>query len=128
AGWWRDDAERTRMLSAVMIGIDRFGRVNQRLGTRSGDRAIVAVARLIEETLAKDRGFERLVRIGGEAFLVLQGDVGPHQALTAAERLRQAIEATTFDDEVTELDLTISCGVIEVRHQESSLELVRRAL
>jgi diguanylate cyclase len=128
AGWWRDDAERTRMLSAVMIGIDRFGRVNQRLGTRSGDRAIVAVARLIEETLAKDRGFERLVRIGGEAFLILQGDVGPHQALTAAERLRQAIEATTFDDEGIEFDLTISCGVIEVGHTESSLDLARRAL
>jgi diguanylate cyclase len=128
AGWWRDDEQRTRMLSAVMIDIDRFGRVNQRLGTRSGDRAIVTVARLIEETLAKDRGFERAVRIGGEAFLVLQGDVGPHQALTAAERLRQAIEATTFDDEGTEFDLTVSCGVIEVGHTESSLDLVRRAL
>jgi diguanylate cyclase len=128
AGWWRDDPQRTRMLSAVLIDIDRFGRINQRLGTRSGDRAIVAASRLIDETLAKDKGFERLVRIGGEAFLVLLGDVGPHQALTAAERLRQAIEATTFDDEGTEFDLTISCGVIEVKHDESNLDLVRRVL
>jgi diguanylate cyclase len=127
AAWWRDDEQRTRPLSAILIDIDRFGRVNQRLSTRSGDRAIVAVVRLIEETLVKAPGFERLVRLGGETFLILQGDIGPHQALTAAERLRQSIEATTFDDEGTEFDLTVSCGVIEVGHSESSLELVRRA-
>lgn len=125
--WWRDDPQRARLLSAIMIDIDRFGRINQRLGTRSGDSAIVAVGRLIEESLGKDRGFERLVRMGGESFLVLQGDVGPHQALAAAERLRQSIEATTLDDEGVEFDLTVSCGVIEVKHSESSLELVRRA-
>jgi diguanylate cyclase len=128
AGWWRDDAERNRILSAVLIDIDRFGRTNQRLGTRSGDRAIVAVARLIDESLAKDRGFERMAVIDGEAFIVLYGDVGPHQALTSAERLRQAIEATTFDDEGTEFDLTVSGGVIEVGRTESSLDVVRRAL
>lgn len=128
SGWWRDDPQRTRILSAVLIDIDRFGRINQRLGARSGDRAIVAVARLIDETLTKDRGFERLVRIAGQSLLILQGDSGPHQALTVAERLRQSIEATTFDDEGNEFDMTISCGVIEVGHTESSLDLVRRAL
>jgi diguanylate cyclase len=127
AGWWRDDPQRTRILSAILVDLDRFGRINQRIGARSGDRAIVAVARLIDETLAKDRGFERLVRVAGQSLLILQGDAGPHQALTAAERLRQSIEATTFDDEGTEFDMTISCGVIEVGHTESSLELVRRA-
>jgi diguanylate cyclase len=127
SAWWREDEQRTRILSAILIDLDRFGRINQRFGTRTGDRAIAAVVRLIDETLTKDRGFERLVRIGGQSLLILQGDVGPHQALTAAERLRQAIEATTFDDEGTEFDLTISCGVIEVGHAESSLDLVRRA-
>ena len=125
--WWREDPQRSRLLSAIMIDIDRFGRVNQRLGTRSGDGAIAAAGQLIEESLGKDRGFERLVRIGGESYFVLQGDIGPHQALATAERLRQAIEATTFDDEGTEFDVTVSCGVIEVKHSESSLDLVRRA-
>src|SRR5262249_5886015 len=66
--------------------------------------------------------------IGGESFIILQGDVGPHQALTAAERLRQSIEATTFHLDDAEFDLTVSCGVIEVGHTESSLDLVKRAL
>jgi diguanylate cyclase len=127
SAWRRDETSATRLLSAILIDLDRFGRVNQRLGTRSGDNTIVALARLLEETIAKDRGFERLARVGGAAFLIFQGDVGPHQALTAAERLRQSIEATTFDDEGVEFDLTISCGVIEAKHGESSLQLVERA-
>jgi diguanylate cyclase len=128
SGWWREDEQRTRVLSAIVVGIDRFGRVNQRLSARSGDRTILAVSQLIDETIVKDRGFERLARIGGESFIILQGDVGPHQALTAAERLRQSIEATTFHLDDTEFDLTVSCGVIEVGHAESSLDLVKRAL
>ncbi len=128
ASWWGEDEQRTRLLSATVVDIDRFGRVNQRLSARSGDRTIVAVSQLIDETLVKDRGFERLMRIGGESFMILQGDVGPHQALTAAERLRQAIEATTFHLDDAEFDLTVSCGVIEVGPAESSLDIVRRAL
>ena len=54
-----------------MIDIDRFGRINQRFGTRAGDRTIAAIGRLIDETPAKDRGFEPVVRVGGEAFLLL---------------------------------------------------------
>jgi diguanylate cyclase (GGDEF)-like protein len=127
AGWWADDQERTRPLSAILIDVDRFGRVNQRLGTRCGDLVLSALAELIDQDIVKDSGFERLTRIAGDKFLILQGDVGPQQALTSAERLRQSIEASTFEEDGAEFDLTISCGVIEVGHSESSLDVVRRA-
>jgi diguanylate cyclase (GGDEF)-like protein len=126
-GWWSGDEQRTRLLSAVLIDIDRFGRINQRLGTRAGDRALVAIGRIIDESLAKDRGFERLARASGQAWMILLGDTGPHQALSAAERLRQTIEATTLKDQTVEFDLTVSCGVIEVGPTESSIDLVQRA-
>jgi diguanylate cyclase (GGDEF)-like protein len=127
AGWWRDDPPRTRLLSAILIDIDRCGRVNQRVGTQVADRAIAALGRVLGEAVDATRGFERLVRMAGGSFMMLQGDAGPHQALSTAERLRQAIEATTFDDRGFEFDLTMSCGVIEVRPDESSLDVVRRA-
>jgi diguanylate cyclase len=126
ASWWAGDLERTRPLSAVLIDIDRFSRINQRFGTRAGDRTIAAISRLLDEAAAKDR-FEPIVRMSGGSFLLLAGDVGPHQSLTTAERLRQTLEATTFDDETAELDLTVSCGVIEVKAGESSLDVVNRA-
>jgi diguanylate cyclase (GGDEF)-like protein len=127
ASWWADDKERTRPLSAILIDVDRFGRANQRLGTHCGDMALAALAQLIDETIVKDTGFERLVRIAGDKFLILQGDVGPHQALTTAERLRQSIEASTFDDDGAEFEMTISCGIIDAGSSASSFDLVRRA-
>jgi diguanylate cyclase len=127
ADWWADDKERTRPLSAILIDVDRFGRANQRLGTRSGDLVLTALAQLIDQDIVKDTGFERLVRIAGDKFLILQGDVGPHQALTTAERLRQSIEASTFEDRGAEFEMTISCGIIDAGSSVSSCELVRRA-
>lgn len=127
AGWWLEDAERSRPLSAILVDVDRFGRMNHRLSTRVGDIVLVALAELIDEDVVKDSGFERLTRIAGDKFLILQGDIGPHQALTNAERLRQTIEASTYEGHGAEFELTISCGVIEVGHSESSLDLVRRA-
>ena len=127
ANWWREDPQRMRLLSVVLVDFDRFMRINQRLGTRSGDRTISAVAGLIVEGLAADRGIERLVRIGGQSLLIVLGDNGPRQALATAERLRQSIEATTFDDEGTEFELTVSCGVVEVGRHETVAELTRRA-
>jgi diguanylate cyclase (GGDEF)-like protein len=127
ATWWADDKERRRPLSAILIDVDRFGRANQRLGTRCGDLVLVALAQLIDEAIVKDTGFERLVRIAGDKFLILQGDIGPQQALTTAERLRQSIEASTFEDEGAEFEMTISCGVIDAGSSASSFDLVRRA-
>lgn len=126
--WWRDDPQRTRLLSLLVLDIDRFGRLNQRLGTVWADRTAAALGRLIYEALPREGGFEHLARIGGQAFLVLLGDVGPHQALSLAERLRQTVEATTFEAEGIEFELSVSGGVTEVRPGESGLALFERVL
>jgi diguanylate cyclase (GGDEF)-like protein len=125
--WSREDPTRSRPLSIALVDIDRFSRINHRLGTRGGDRAIAAVARLLAEVIRKDRGYDRLARAGGETFLLLYGDTGPHSGLTALERVRQTIEATTFDDEGAEFEFTISGGVVEANPNESSAAIYRRA-
>lgn len=124
--WRREDPNRSRQLSAALIDVDRFARVNARLGTRGGDRAIAALSRLLADLIRKDRGFDRLARTGGETFLLLFGDTGPHSALTALERVRQTIEATTFDDEGAAFELTISGGVVEAGQNETGAETYRR--
>ena len=124
--WWRDDPQRRRQLSAAVIDIDRFARVNQRLGTRVGDHTIAALARLLGDTFRRDRGTDRLIRLAGQSFLVFLGDTGPHQGLTAVERARQTIEATTWDDHGSEFDLTITIGLTEVRPEDTLAVLLRR--
>jgi diguanylate cyclase len=128
SAWWQGDPERARPLSLVQIDIDRFARVNQRLSTRAGDRALVAAAALIEELIHKDRENDRICRTGGQTLLVVMGDTGPHEALAAAERLRQSFEATTFDDHGATFELTLSCGVVDAGHGDSISALLGRCL
>lgn len=125
--WNRSDSARSQPLSIALFDIDRFAGVNQRLGPRVGDRTISALGNLLNELVRKDRGFDRLARYGGQSFFMLLGDTRPHSALTAVERARQSIEATTFDDQGTEFELTISCGVTEAKPDELPADLLKRA-
>ena len=84
-----------------------------------GDHTIAALTRLFAEIFRRDRGTDRLVRLSGQSLLVFFGDTGPHQALSALERARQTIEATTWDDHGTEFELTISAGISEVRKNDT---------
>jgi diguanylate cyclase len=124
--WWRDDPQRQRQLSAAIVDVDRFARINQRLGTRIGDHTITALSRLFSEIFRRDRGTDRLVRLSGQSLLVFLGDTGPHQALSALERARQTIEATTWDDHGSEFELTISAGISEVRKGDTLSDVLQR--
>jgi diguanylate cyclase (GGDEF)-like protein len=110
----------------VLIDIDRFARLNQRFGARAGDLSIAALSKLFQELITKDGSADCIARVDGEAFLVLMADAGPREALTAAERLRQTVEAMTFEHQGDEFELTVSCGVIEVGREELVPDLLRR--
>lgn len=125
--WWREDPQRERPLSIALLDVDRFARVNERLGTRGGDRAVAAVSRLMGEMIRRDRGYDRLARVGGQTFLMLLGDTAPRNGLIAVERTRQAIEAATFDDDGAELELTVSGGVVGVGRTDTVLDVLRHA-
>lgn len=126
ARWWREDAERSRLLSVILVDIDRLGRLNQRLGTALGDEVLVAISQLFLEMARANRTSNWMARVEGQAFLIVLEDAGPREALTTAERLRQTVEATTFEDNRGEFELTVCCGVIEVGARESTAELLRR--
>jgi diguanylate cyclase len=124
--WWRDDPQRQRLVSVVLVDIDRFSRLNERLGTRAGDRCLIAFSELISHLVRRDRGFDRVVRHAGQQLLLFLGDTGPRNATSAVERMRQTIEATTFDYQGTEFELTISSGVLEISRDDDLPSLVGR--
>jgi diguanylate cyclase (GGDEF)-like protein len=94
---------RAAELSAVMIDLDAFKRVNDTAGHAAGDQTLVAVADILRRTR---RGDSVLGRMGGEEFVV--GIVGPrHHATGLAERLRREIAAMPWN-------VTASVGVATV--------------
>ena len=111
-------------LSAVVIDIDHFKRINDTYGHLMGDVVLAEVA-------ARLRGVARtkeiVARFGGEEFVWLLPETDGAEALRAAERARKAIASEPFGDVGF---LTISAGVCEQRDAAagSLLDCADRAL
>ena len=115
-----------RPTSAALVEIDRFRRVNERLGARAGDHILRASAEFLLELLAEPRNDTRLVRLGGAGFLLLFFGAAKGEAAAAAERVRQSFEAADFHYQGTELELWLTCGTTRIRPKESLQVVVNR--
>ncbi|PSJ36253.1 GGDEF domain-containing protein [Allosphingosinicella deserti] len=101
-----------RPSALVMIDVDHFKSVNDSHGHPAGDEVLRQLADISLDTLRPSDAFGRL---GGEEFAVLLPETGGADALAAAERLRQAVEAHSFDlPGGTRLKITASLGVASV--------------
>lgn len=95
-------------VACLFIDIDSFKRINDTYGHPTGDRALAAVAACVRQQV---RLGDTVARYGGEEFAALmQGDCA--DALTVAERVRQAVERLDLQDDHGErIALTVSIGV-----------------
>jgi diguanylate cyclase (GGDEF)-like protein len=103
----RDAARLGEPLSLAMIDIDDFKKINDTYGHPTGDRVLSSVAARLRSAA---RG-GAVYRYGGEEFAVLLPGASSDDAFAAAERLREAIAAETFEAEGVTLTLTGSVGV-----------------
>ncbi|GAB1481942.1 hypothetical protein MASR2M78_07570 [Treponema sp.] len=94
-------------LAVLIIDIDHFKLVNDTYGHPVGDKALVAIADTIRDTV---RSEDLYCRYGGEEFVVLLPHADARIAMAAAERIRvhiQQIAIPTYPD----LHLTVSIGI-----------------
>jgi diguanylate cyclase (GGDEF)-like protein/putative nucleotidyltransferase with HDIG domain len=113
-------------LSVVIGDLDHFKTVNDRLGHRAGDDALVRVGAILERERRKG---DSIARTGGEEFTILLPAASEHQAYLISERLRAAVEREFAEDPAT---LTFSFGVATYpahgRSADSVLEAADQAL
>ncbi|WP_309572003.1 GGDEF domain-containing protein [Deinococcus sp.] len=107
--------------SLLLIDIDHFKRINDRLGHSVGDEVLRQVATTLKTHLRED---DILGRWGGEEFLVALPGVTPDDALSVAERLRHSVERGVYSPAT---DVTISLGLTSVRAGDSLQASVARA-
>ena len=98
-------------LSLVMIDVDNFKSINDRIGHPAGDKVLTEVTRRVESTL---RSADILGRIGGEEFLIILYPADGQTALDVMERARRACESGPVVVDSGEFDVTISLGAAVV--------------
>lgn len=107
-------------LSLVMYDLDFFKRVNDNFGHDVGDCVLQAVTGLVRESI---RAQDVVARWGGEEFMVLMPQTNLQAAKNAAEKLRLAVAAHTFDKAGK---LTVSFGVATLEPQDEMSSLLKR--
>lgn len=127
--YWRA-RELGRPVTVLMCDLDHFKRINDVHGHAIGDRALVAVARILCLHL---RDGDLCSRYGGEEFTLLLDGLGGEKGLEVAERLRERVAATPLAADDESVAMTVSVGVassdeVALHRPEDLLELADRAL
>ncbi len=98
-------------LSLIMIDIDLFKNVNDRLGHTAGDQVLIRLSQCLRSQI---RASDSIGRYGGEEFVILLPETNARNAVEVAERLRKSAEECTTYIGPTAIQITISLGVAQM--------------
>lgn len=101
------EAKAGRPVTVMIFDIDHFKSVNDRFGHAAGDDVLQVFANVVVASL---RITDLVGRVGGEEFAALL-PCSMDEALVAAERVREAFEASGVAIDDAPLDTTVSIGV-----------------
>ncbi|MCG8588184.1 MAG: diguanylate cyclase [Proteobacteria bacterium] len=115
-------------LSLLLMDIDDFKRLNDRLGHAAGDELLVRIARIMEHSI---RDSDLLARYGGEEFVVVATGTDLAGAVNLAEKIRTAVNEVShiLEDSMRPTRISISTGVAQYRgNRKEFFQAADRAL
>jgi len=117
------ERHRDYCFSLALFDIDQFKHINDTFGHPVGDKVLQTFSKVINEHLRKTDYFARM---GGEEFLLIAPFTRKDQVRYHAERLREAIENTNFEQILMDLKITCSVGVTNYKWPEQVEETLNR--
>lgn len=111
-------------VALLFLDLDNFKHINDSLGHVLGDKLLTSTS---ERILATIRNSDSVGRLGGDEFLILLPQAGPHSAKTVAEKIISAVNQAFLIDDYT-LTLTTSIGISVYPHDADTFyDLMRMA-
>jgi diguanylate cyclase len=113
--------------TVIMMDIDHFKRINDTHGHKVGDSVLEFIGQTMTGSV---KGRDVPVRYGGEEFVILLPATASEGGCTLAESLRQQISSKALKITKTQTTIgviTVSCGVAEVRQDDTVDSVVDRA-
>ncbi|MBV6323118.1 GGDEF domain-containing protein [Duganella violaceipulchra] len=122
---WIALARRPGMPTALIIlNLDHFKRVNDNYGHPVGDLVLKAMVDVCKKQL---RDSDLMGRLGGAEFAIQLPRTSLEDALTVAERIRNAVAAQPVKAEKAVINMTASLGVTTIRADDTTVSLFKRA-
>lgn len=108
--------------SLGILDVDQFEHLNRQFGLLTSDRLLAICCERISRSIRHNRGFDRLIRVGGQQFLIFFGYTKGPDSCFALERLRQLFQATVFDIQGESARVTLRGVAIDHDPEQSDLE------
>lgn len=106
----------------VMVDIDDFKKINDTYGHDAGDAALVCLSTLLGDVEEE----HRIIRWGGEEFLIVLLGVTKESAIDCCEKIRKGIEAFEIYHDGFAFSMTITMGM-QVYQEAAGVELTIQA-
>lgn len=113
-----------RRFSIALIDLDHFKRINDQKSHEVGDQVLVRVARILS---ARCRETDMVARYGGEEFLLCFPEADAPTVAKICEELRTSVESTDWSEIAAGIQVSLSAGVAEMRHDFDRSKLVNAA-
>ncbi|MEZ5529465.1 MAG: GGDEF domain-containing protein [Porticoccaceae bacterium] len=111
-------------LSMVFVDCNKFKQINDTFGHNAGDVVLVKVAEVLK---SRARVSDIVARYGGDEFVVLLPDTAIDGAEIFAHDACAKVKQAGFNNNGRPLDVSISCGVTEVRSDDDPASVLHRA-
>ena len=108
----------------ALIDIDHFKVVNDDYGHNVGDECLVSVVEVIKKQLREE---DKIIRYGGEEFLVFIQDTSLDKAHEICERIRTAMHLVQVPHSKGHTSFTVSIGLACIEHNEPVKSVIQRA-
>jgi diguanylate cyclase (GGDEF)-like protein len=117
-----DRAQRyQRSLSVVIVDVDGFKEINDRIGHLAGDAVLAEIAERLREVV---RSADIPCRVGGDEFAVILPEIDVEQAQQLVSRIQQAVSAQPI---ARAGRVRVSAGVAELMPNDNPTSLFERS-
>lgn len=105
----------------ILMDLDGFKQVNDKLGHPFGDKVLKDAAEVIT---AKFRSDDVVARLGGDEFMIVAKTLSLQNAIEKCEKLINDIENMYTSDDVDQVKIGASIGIAEFPADGDSLDLL----